>query len=106
KRADVARTVSIVTAGDDLATPGVNEFSQTSSENRSTTRRDFTEAAFLGEAGVSASWRINNCVALTSGYQILVLDGVGEALASSFTPGFAGTTQVYHGLQFGLEYRR
>lgn len=106
KRADITRTVTTVTAGDDLSTPGANEFSQTVSENRTTTRRDFTEAAFLGEAGISASWRINNCVALTSGYQILVLDGVGEALAASFSPGFNGTTQVYHGLQFGVEYRR
>ncbi|QDT00083.1 BBP7 family outer membrane beta-barrel protein [Adhaeretor mobilis] len=106
KRADITRTVTTITAGDDLSTPLVNEFSQSSSESRSTVRRDFAEAAFLGELGLTAQLRINRCLALTSGYQVLFVDGVGEGLDAAFSPDLISTSLVYHGLQFGLEYRR
>ncbi len=46
------------------------------------------------------------CTALRAGYQILALDGVGTGLEASFTPGLITDTIIFHGLQFGLEYRR
>ena len=69
-------------------------------------RRDFSEIAFLGEAGVSGIVRLNRCVALRGGYQVMAIDGVGEGLDAFFNPGLEPTTLVYHGFRFGIEYQR
>ena len=104
KRTDSAITTII--AGDDIDTVDVNEFSQNTTVVQTAVRRDSTEVAFLGEAGIAAAFRLNRCTALRAGYQILAVDGVGEGLATSLSPGFDSATLIYHGLQFGLEYRR
>jgi len=106
RRNSINRSTTTIIAGDDLATPGTNEFSQSTSSVQTEVRRDLTEVAFLGEAGLAAAFRLNQSTALRVGYQILAIDGVGEGLAASFSPGLDNTTLLYHGLQFGLEYRR
>jgi|GEM_PF-2542971 len=105
KRENITRNVTTIITGDDLSTTD-DEFSQTTTEVRSTTRQDFAEIALLGEAGVTSVVRLNQCVALRSGYQLMVIDGMGQGLDAFFAPGFARSTVLYHGLQFGLEYRR
>lgn len=70
------------------------------------TSRDFTEAAFAGEAGFTAALRLNHCTALRAGYEVLAVDGIGTALEASPGVQTPSQTLVYHGLQFGIEYRR
>ena len=108
RRDDVNLTVTTVITADDLDTPDVNEFSQTTTTSQTTQRRNFAEIAFVGEAGVSAAWRLNQSTALRAGYQILAVDGVGQGINAFLIPNDSlnGTTLVFHGLQFGLEYRR
>jgi hypothetical protein len=105
KRENVSRTRTVVKNSDDLSTPG-NEYFETVTTTESGVERDFSDVAFIGEAGVSAIVRLNRCVALRGGYQILAVDGVGEGLDAFFVPGLEGTTLVYHGMSFGLEYQR
>ena len=50
--------------------------------------------------------KLTPCLALKTGYQIIVLDGVGQGIDAFFSPDFDRSTVFYHGLQFGMEYRR
>ncbi len=106
RRDDVDLTVTTTITGDDTATPGVTEQTESSSSFRTSTRNNLTDIAFVGEAGITASWRLNHCTAVRTGYQVLAMDGVGNALEASLTPGLNSDTMLFHGLQFGLEYRR
>ena len=106
RRDDVDLTVTTTIAGDDIATADVTELAESSSSFRTSTRTNITDIAFVGEAGISAAWRLNQCTAVRAGYQILALDGVGDGLTAAFTPGLNSDTMLFHGLQFGLEYRR
>ena len=105
KRENFTRNVTTIITGDDLSTPD-NEFSLGASEVRSTTRQDFAEIAFAGEAGVTSVTRLNQCFALRCGYQVLVVDGMGQGLDAYFAPDLVSSTVLYHGLQFGLVYHR
>jgi hypothetical protein len=69
-------------------------------------QRDFSEIAFLGEAGLNAIVRLNRCCALRAGYQAMVFSGVGEGLDAAFAQGLDPTTVLYHGVRFGVEYSR
>ena len=105
RREDVVQTDTTIITGDDLTTEE-DEFSITSNTVKTTVRTNPTDVAILGEAGISGVWKINHCVALRSGYQIMAIDGVGNALQAYFASGLNSDTVVYHGLQFGVEYRR
>jgi hypothetical protein len=105
KRENISHNVTTIITGDDLATPE-NEFTRTTTEVRTTTRQDFAEVAFVGEAGISSFVKLNSCLALRSGYQVMFVDGMGQALDAYFAPGFARESVLYHGLRFGIEYRR
>lgn len=105
KRENVTRNVTTIITGDDLSTPD-DEFSITTTEVQSTTRTDFDEVAFAGEAGITGITRLTQCVALRCGYQVLVVDGMGQGLDAYFSPDMNSSTVLYHGLQFGLEYHR
>ena len=105
RRDDVTRTDTTIITGDDIDTPD-DEFSQTTTSVSTNVRTSPTDIAFAGEAGIVGTLKINQCVAVRSGYQVLVVDGVGQALDAFFTPGLNGDTLLYHGLQFGVEYRR
>jgi len=67
---------------------------------------EFSEIAYLGEAGVTSVLRINACLALRGGYQVMAFDGVGTALDASLAPGLDRDTLIYHGARFGVEYQR
>ncbi|MEM8944598.1 MAG: BBP7 family outer membrane beta-barrel protein [Planctomycetota bacterium] len=107
RREEVDVTETTVITGDDLATVE-DEFTTTNSRSVTKTRRDFADIAFVGEAGLTGTLRINQCTALRAGYQILALDGVSQGLDAFLSPnaGLDSSTLVFHGLQFGLEYRR
>ena len=105
KRDDVTLTTTTIITGEDLDTPET-EFDIDTTETRTRVRRDFADVAFAGEAGISGVARLNQCLSLRAGYQVLVVDGMGEALDAFFTPELVTSTVLYHGLQFGLEYRR
>ena len=83
-----------------------NEFSQVTTSVETKVRTSPTEVAFLGEAGVNSTLKITQCVALRAGYQVLAIDGVGQGIDAFFASGLNGNTLLYHGLQFGGEYRR
>ena len=104
-RRDVSVTTTTIIQGDDLNTVG-NEFLQSETRNRSSVRRDFTEIAFLYEAGLSAVTRLSNCVALRGGYQVLGVNGVGQGIDAAFASGFVDSSLLMHGFFFGLEYQR
>jgi hypothetical protein len=67
---------------------------------------NFDEMAFVGEAGITSVLRINRCLALRGGYQIMTVTGVGEALDASLVAGLDPTDIVFHGARFGVEYQR
>lgn len=73
-----------------------------------TDKNEFDEIAFLGEAGVTSVLRINACLALRGGYQVMAFDGVSNALETSLVAngGFDPDTLIYHGARFGIEYQR
>jgi hypothetical protein len=106
KRDDVNLNITTVITGDDLATPVINEFSETTTVTSTTVRREFSDVSFLGEAGASVSLKLTPCLALKSGYQVILIDGVGQGIDAFFSPAYDSSTVLYHGLQFGLEYRR
>jgi hypothetical protein len=106
KRDDVNLNITTVINGDDLATPLVNEFRETTTVTSTTVRREFSDVSFLGEAGASVSLKLTPCLALKSGYQVILLDGVGQGIDAFFSPDYESSSVLYHGLQFGLEYRR
>lgn len=106
KREEIQRTTTTIVTGDDLTTPTVIEGSQVVTVNQFGETRNFSDVSFLGEVGVTAVFRLNRCVAIRGGYQVLVMDGVGEGIDAFFEPGLAGSTVVYHGARFGFEYQR
>ncbi len=106
RRDNVSRTRTTIITGDDLSTPDVNEFSQQVTTVDTRVRGDFTNVAFLGEVGVTGLVRIHRCVALRAGYQAMLVDGIGQGLDAFFASGLNNSTTFYHGLQFGVEYRR
>jgi len=105
-RKNIARTVTTTVSGDDSSTDDVDESSTGTSLEKTTVRRDFTDIAFLSEAGVAATYKFTSSFALRSGYQVMVIDGVGDGLDAFFADDFTRSTAFYHGWQFGLEYRR
>jgi hypothetical protein len=105
KRDDVNLNITTVITGDDISTP-LNEFSQVTTVTSTTVRREFSDVSFLGEAGASVALKLTPCLALKSGYQVILLDGVGLSGDAFLNPGFDRETVLLHGLQFGLEYRR
>jgi hypothetical protein len=70
------------------------------------THQEFSELAFVGEAGITGVFRLNRCVALRAGYQVLAVNGVGQGIDAMLAPGLDPTTLVYHGGHFGVEYVR
>jgi hypothetical protein len=71
-------------------------------------KQEFSEIAYLGEAGVTSVLRINACLALRGGYQVMAFHGVANALETSLLAngGFDPDTLIYHGARFGIEYQR
>lgn len=104
-RRDVDSTITTVITSDDISTVA-DEYSETVSIASTRDRRTFSEIAFLAEAGANVSLKLTPCLALKSGYQVIMLDGVGEGFDAFFNPDFDPSTVLFHGLQFGLEYRR
>ncbi len=106
RRYDVTTNIATTIYGDDTSTPTVDKSTHVVSSSQNSSRTNVANIAFLGEAGVSGVSRINPCIALRSGYQVMALDGIGEGLTASLNPGLNPSTLFFHGLQFGLEYRR
>lgn len=106
KRRDTDFNITTVITGDDLATAPDNEFSETTTVTSTRTERTFSEIAFLSEASLWASAKLTPCLALKGGYQVMFLDGVGQAADTFFSQDFQSRDVLFHGWQFGLEYRR
>ncbi len=70
------------------------------------TSQNFSDITFIGEVGITGVFRFNQCLALRGGYQALVMDGVGEGIDAYLQPGLNGSTVLYYGARFGLEYQR
>lgn len=105
KRVNVNSTTTTTLVSDDPATTD-DETLQTVATTNLGTKQEFSELAFVGEAGVTGVLRLNRCVALRGGYQVLAVNGVTQAIDAYFTPGMDSSTLVYHGLRFGVEYQR
>jgi hypothetical protein len=105
KRQNISQSYTTVVTGDDISTPE-NEYTVTTTPSVTATTHEFSELAFVGEAGITGVFRLNRCVALRAGYQVLAVNGVGTGIDAFLSPGFDPTTLVYHGGHFGLEYVR
>ncbi|BBO34051.1 hypothetical protein [Lacipirellula parvula] len=104
KREQLQNTINTLVTGPDNVT--LAPATSSSSYTQFGTSQTFSEIAYIGEVGVTAVFRINQCVAIRGGYQALVMDGVGTGLDAYFEPGLNGTTVLYHGARFGFEYQR
>lgn len=109
-REDTVRTTTTSTEilEDDPATTDVDETGQVQTLSNSTGNRvktERTEMSFVGEASVSLVWKINNCCALRSGYEVLVLNNV-ELADDAFLGNLESRDLVFHGFTAGFEYRR
>lgn len=104
KREQLQDTIDTLVTGPNNVT--LAQATTSSSFTQFGTSQTFSEIAFLGEVGVTAVFRINQCVAIRGGYQALVMDGVGTGLDAYFEPGLNGTSVLYHGARFGFEYQR
>jgi hypothetical protein len=69
-------------------------------------QRVYNDIAFVGESALTVVARLNNCVALRGGYQVLFIDGITTAEDTFFFPATRTDSLVYHGAHVGLEYRR
>lgn len=101
-------TTSTEILDDDPATTDVDETGQIQSITNTTGNRvktERTDVSFAGEAAVTLVWKINNCCALRSGYEVLVLNGV-ELGDDAFLNTVQSRDLVFHGAFAGLEYRR
>ena len=105
KRDDITINRSTIITGDDLDTAD-NEFSIATNTVRNSVGREYAEVAFAGEAGISGVVRLTNCLSVRGGYQVMVVDGIGRALDAFFSNDLMTSTSLYHGMQFGMEYRR
>lgn len=93
---------------DDPGTTTVDETGQIQTLRNSTGNRVKVERArmaFAGEAALSLVWKVNNCCALRSGYQVMVINGV-ELADDAFLNVDGSRDLVYHGGFAGFEYRR
>ena len=104
KREDLQDTVNTLVTGPNDVT--LAPAFTSSSFTQFGTSQNFSDISFVGEVGVTAVFRLNSCVAIRGGYQALVMDGVGTGLDAYFEPGLNGTTVLYHGARFGVEYQR
>lgn len=104
KREELQDTIDTFVTGPDSGTldPGTTS----SSFTQFGTSQTFSDISFVGEVGITGVFRLNQCVAIRGGYQALVMDGVGTGLDAYFEPGLNGTTVLYHGARFGIEYQR
>ncbi|MFH1922632.1 MAG: BBP7 family outer membrane beta-barrel protein [Planctomycetota bacterium] len=77
-------------------------------------RAEDNHTSFLGELGVTATYRLNPCTALTAGYQLMWLEGVAVASdqvavsdpIGGITAVDTGGSPFYHGAVISLEYCR
>lgn len=105
RREQIETSVTTIVTGDDLSTPA-NEFFESSSVVQTSTIQEISDLSFVGEAGVTGVFRLNRCVALRAGYQVLVVDRVGQGIDAFLSAGMNPTTLLYHGGHFGVEYVR
>jgi hypothetical protein len=108
KREELQDTVNTIVTGENDGTNGSPVTSGSTAVNFTQfgNSRNFSDIAFVGEVGITAVFRVNRCVAVRGGYQALVMDGVGEGIDAFFEPGLNGSTVLYHGARFGVEYQR
>lgn len=105
KREEINDTVTTIITGVDTGPPVVDGTTNVSYTQFGQTR-NFSDLAFVGEVGITGVVRLNQCVAIRGGYQALVMDGIGEGIDAFFEPGLNGSTILYHGARFGVEYQR
>lgn len=105
---DRVSTTSTELLDDDPATTDIDETGQVQTLTNSTGNRvktERTEIALATELSLALVWKINNCCALRSGYELLYIDGV-ELADDAFLGNVATRDMLYHGLFAGFEYRR
>ncbi|QDT74309.1 BBP7 family outer membrane beta-barrel protein [Lacipirellula limnantheis] len=105
KRENLQDTTTTIVTGDDTGPPVVDG-STSVNYTQFGTSQNFSDITFIGEVGITGVFRFNQCLALRGGYQALVMDGVGEGIDAYLQPGLNGSTVLYHGARFGLEYQR
>ena len=105
RRREINRTVTTVVTADDSDT-STDEFTTTVNEVQTVTTQEFSELAFVAEAGVTGVLRLSRCVALRGGYQAMYVNGIGTGIDGFLAQGLNSESLLYHGGHFGVEYVR
>lgn len=84
------------------------EVQTTTNELSSVVKTERTLMALAGEAEIALVCKLNRCLALRSGYQAMVIDGVelADDAFINFDQNPERETRFYHGFFGGVEYRR
>jgi hypothetical protein len=111
KRTDLMRTFTTTDIADDTDTPDSEAFGAFA-QSRTSTTTELSQLAFVGEASLTLVCKLNECLALRGGYQLLWIDGIHMAedafLDINDSPGavFDSRNTVLQGWHAGIEYRR
>jgi hypothetical protein len=101
-RKDIDQTFVTVNPPNDTATVEDESHQTQVRVDETIRRRQAAELAFFGEAALTGIYRFHPCVSVRAGYQAIWLQGAHLA-----SDQFGQTSSVFfHGLHFGVEYRR
>jgi hypothetical protein len=112
KREDILQQTALRQEAVEVVDPDTMEVSveivETENSYASVVKTQRTLIALAGEAEIALVCKLNRCLALRSGYQAIVIDGVelADDAFINFDSNPERETRFYHGFFGGLEYRR
>jgi hypothetical protein len=109
KRTNIMSVETVRFVGDDTDTPA-NETGSTGNLVINHDVSDITELAYVAEGSVTAVCRLNRCVALRAGYQVMWINNIHIAeddfLDDVLNMGGQTQSLIFSGWHAGVEYRR
>jgi hypothetical protein len=106
KRTNTMNTTTTQFIADDTNTTDFSEARLDISSATNTVATERAELAYVTEASLSAVCRVNRCLALKGGYQVLWLGGLHTAQDAFLNPLSSSDDLLFQGWHVGAEYRR
>jgi hypothetical protein len=106
QRTDSMSTTTTIYTADDTTTPDVIETNTSSFTTGTSVRSSPAEVAYLAEASLSGVCRVNRCLAVRAGYQVLWIDGLHLASDAYLNSNISERSMWFDGWHVGAEYRR
>ncbi|MEX2171461.1 MAG: hypothetical protein WD851_19235 [Pirellulales bacterium] len=102
------RQVVVEQLANNVPIPDRFEVITTINEERNVVKTSRSQIAFAGEAELALVCKLNRCLALRSGYQAIMINGVelADDAFINFDSNPERESRFYHGFFGGLEYRR